>query len=36
VHTPELARIMVDADVEALNHAGNDWIDTVELESWKS
>lgn len=30
VHTPELARIMVDADVEALSHAGRPWIDTVK------
>ena len=36
VHTPELARIMVDADVEALKHAGNDWIDSVDLASWRS
>jgi GDPmannose 4,6-dehydratase len=36
VHTPELARIMVDADIEALKHAGNHWIDAVELESWKN
>ncbi|AFR30193.1 GDP-mannose 4,6-dehydratase [Arthrobacter sp. Rue61a] len=36
VQTPELARIMVDADIEALNHAGNHWIDTVDLESWKN
>lgn len=34
VHAPELARIMVDADIEALKHAGNSWIDTVSLESW--
>jgi GDPmannose 4,6-dehydratase len=36
VHTPELARIMVDADIEALKHAGNHWIDTVSLDSWKN
>ncbi|GKV72791.1 GDP-mannose 4,6-dehydratase [Pseudarthrobacter sp. NCCP-2145] len=36
VHTPELARIMVDADIEALKHAGNSWIDTVDLESWRN
>ena len=30
----ELARIMVDADVEALEHAGRPWIDTVRLDSW--
>lgn len=34
IETPELARIMVDADIEALNHAGNNWIDTVNLGSW--
>lgn len=36
VETPELARIMVDADIEALKHAGNAWIDTVSLGSWVS
>ena len=34
VDTEELARIMVDADIEALTHSGNHWIDTVKLESW--
>jgi len=34
VETPELARIMVEADVEALKHSGNPWIDTVRLASW--
>jgi len=29
VHTPDLARLMVDADVTALGHAGKAWIDTV-------
>jgi GDPmannose 4,6-dehydratase len=29
VHTPDLARLMVDADVEALSHAGRPWIDSV-------
>ena len=28
VHAPELARLMVDADVEALQHVGSSWIDT--------
>lgn len=28
VHTPELARIMVDADIQALEAAGRPWIDT--------
>lgn len=30
----ELARLMVDADIEALNHTGTPWIDAVNLESW--
>lgn len=30
----ELARLMVDADIEALNHAGSPWVDTVRLDSW--
>jgi len=29
-----LAELMVDADIEALKHAGRPWIDTVRLESW--
>ncbi len=36
VDTAELARIMVDADVEALEHEGRPWIDTVKLASWES
>src|SRR6187431_1623207 len=32
----ELARIMVDADIAALKHAGTPWIDEVRLESWGS
>ncbi|WP_066499257.1 GDP-mannose 4,6-dehydratase [Sinomonas atrocyanea] len=36
VKTPELARLMVDADVEALKHAGGKWIDSVNLDSWKA
>ena len=31
----ELARLMVDADVEALSHEGRPWIDTVTLDSWQ-
>jgi GDPmannose 4,6-dehydratase len=31
----ELARLMVDADVEALKNAGRPWIDTVQLASWE-
>ena len=34
VQTDELARIMVDADIEALEHEGSHWIDTVRLEGW--
>lgn len=34
VNAPELARIMVDADIEALKHSGDPWIDVVDLESW--
>jgi GDPmannose 4,6-dehydratase len=30
----ELAKLMVDADVEALKHAGRHWIDTVQLDSY--
>ncbi|WP_265522676.1 GDP-mannose 4,6-dehydratase [Oerskovia flava] len=29
-----LAKIMVDADVEALEHAGTPWIDKVALATW--
>ncbi len=29
-----LARLMVDADIEALAHAGKPWIDKVCLKSW--
>jgi GDPmannose 4,6-dehydratase len=29
-----LAKLMVEADVEALTHAGRPWIDVVDLESW--
>ncbi len=36
VHGPELARLMVDADVEALEHAGTPWIDRVELDTWET
>ncbi len=34
VHGRELARLMVDADVEALKHAGQPWVDKVALPSW--
>ena len=36
VQTDELARIMVDADVEALEHEGRPWIDRVKLDDWPS
>ena len=29
-----LAGLMVDADIAALEHAGEPWIDQVRLESW--
>ena len=34
VHAPELARIMVDADIEALKCEGRPWIDTPSLPAW--
>jgi GDPmannose 4,6-dehydratase len=30
----ELARLMVDADIDALEHAGRPWIDRVPLDWW--
>jgi len=35
VKAPELARIMVDADIEALNCEGRPWIDKVAVPSWE-
>lgn len=32
----QLARLMVDADREALRHAGRPWIDEVNLASWRT
>lgn len=32
----ELARIMVDADVEALKHEGSSWIDRPNLPAWRT
>lgn len=32
----ELARLMVDADLEAQRHAGRPWVDKVNLESWQT
>lgn len=34
VHTPQLARIMVDADIAALNCEGRAWIDKPDVPSW--
>ncbi len=36
VGSAQLARLMVDADVEALKHAGRPWIDTVQLDYWET
>ena len=35
VHTPELARIMVDADIQALEHEGRPWIDSPAHPDWE-
>jgi len=32
----ELAKLMVAADIEALEHEGKPWIDKVELSSWQA
>lgn len=34
VDTAQLARLMVDADIEELAHLGSPWIDKVRLKSW--
>lgn len=34
VLTPELARIMVDADIAALEHSGRPWIDRPVMDDW--
>ncbi len=34
VLTPDLACLMVDADCEALKHAGSPWIDAPNLPTW--
>lgn len=34
VHGQTLARLMVDADIEALQHEGSPWFDKVLLDSW--
>ncbi|MCV7220891.1 GDP-mannose 4,6-dehydratase [Mycolicibacterium elephantis] len=36
VNGRDLARLMVDADVEALENAGRPWIDTVQLDTWET
>ncbi|MCG7631554.1 GDP-mannose 4,6-dehydratase [Gordonia McavH-238-E] len=36
VMAPDLARIMVDADIAALECEGKPWIDTPALQSWAS
>ncbi|MRH28909.1 GDP-mannose 4,6-dehydratase [Microbacterium sp. SYP-A9085] len=35
VKAPELARIMVDADIAALEHEGTHWIDEVTSVTWE-
>lgn len=35
VTPPELAQLMVDADIEALKHSGRHWIDVPDLPDWK-
>lgn len=32
----DLARVMVEADVEALRHVGHPWIDKVQLGNWSN
>ena len=32
----KLARLMTDADIESLEHAGQPWIDTVPLDWWRN
>jgi GDPmannose 4,6-dehydratase len=34
VHADALARIMVDADIAALEHEGSRWVDEVPLDDW--
>ena len=36
VHFDDLARLMVDADVEILRCAGTHWVDRVGLDSWRT
>ena len=34
IHSERLAQIMVDADIEALAHAGRPWIDQAVVSDW--
>ncbi|ORA68754.1 GDP-mannose 4,6-dehydratase [Mycolicibacterium elephantis] len=34
IYGRELARLMVEADIEAVAHEGRPWIDKVQLDSW--
>ena len=34
IKTPELAQIMVDADIESVAHSGTPWVDRVKLDGW--
>lgn len=34
IQAPELARLMVDSDCEAIKHAGSKWVDRVALPGW--
>lgn len=34
IETPDLAKIMVEADIEALEHEGRPWIDRPTLPGW--
>lgn len=36
VRTPELARIMVDADIKSLECEGRHWVDTPAIPAWAS
>ncbi len=36
VMLPELVKIMVGADIKALEHAGSDWVDRPDLPGWNA
>jgi GDPmannose 4,6-dehydratase len=36
VNADELARIMIDADLQLLEHEGRAWIDQPALDGWPS